>query len=235
MISPQTLTQAGILPIRRGPVRFAVGSPTGYTSNSWRIWTTTAGDVYIACRDNFKEAKVSLHASGRWRMGFTTEAISNNPLLVGEGENRAWDVWDRPVEKIPNIVQAFQLVFSGSQLNIPPDKRSTKNWKDVIYIEAPPIKKLTVITLFITNGDIKLNHESEPSFWLASLDLNNGCYAQLVAHGELEGNLPDLISSALENARLMTKAAGIQIPEDAYGYFLGCRDNGVRYMFGAPV
>lgn len=234
MISPQILTQAGILPIKKSPVRFAIGPPDGYTSNSWRIWTTKAGDVYIACRDNFKEAKVSLHASGRWRMGFTTEAITNNPLLVGEGENRAWDIWDRPVEKIPNIVQAFKLVFSSSQLKITPDKRLTKSWKDVIYIEAPPIGKLTVITLFVTNENVRLNHESEPSFWLASLDLNNGCYAQLVAHGEHEGNLPDLISCAVENARLSTKAAG-QIPEGAYGYFLGHRDDGVRYMFGAPV
>jgi hypothetical protein len=71
-------------PIRRGPIRFAVGHPDGLTSNSWRVWTSPAGDVYISCRDNFKEAKVSLHASGRWRMGFTEKAVEKNARLLTE-------------------------------------------------------------------------------------------------------------------------------------------------------
>jgi hypothetical protein len=41
----------------------------GMSSNSWRFWTEPAGDAYLACRDNFKEGKLSLHTSGRWRMG----------------------------------------------------------------------------------------------------------------------------------------------------------------------
>jgi hypothetical protein len=45
-------------PLREGPVKFAVGPPDGLTSNTWRFWTTVNGDIYLACRDNFKEAKV---------------------------------------------------------------------------------------------------------------------------------------------------------------------------------
>ena len=52
MISPILATQAGLLPLKKSPVRFAVGDPNGVTSNSWRIWTSKHGDVYIACRDN---------------------------------------------------------------------------------------------------------------------------------------------------------------------------------------
>ena len=155
--------QAGVLPFKEGPIRFAVGDPKGLTSNAWRIWVSKAGDVYVACRDNFKEAKVSLHVSGRWRMGFTTEAIDKNPLLVGEGENRAWEVWDKPPETIPNTVQAFQLVFTSSQLAVSESRRPNKIWKDITYIEAPPTGKLTVVTLFVTKGNIKLTHETEPS------------------------------------------------------------------------
>ena len=40
---PSHLTQAGILPIRKGPVRFAVGSPEGLTSNSWTLWANGEG------------------------------------------------------------------------------------------------------------------------------------------------------------------------------------------------
>jgi hypothetical protein len=235
MIPPQALMQAGVLPYTKSPIRFAVGDPNGLTSNAWRIWASKAGDVYIACRDNFKETKVSLHASGRWRMGFTTEAIDKNPLLVGEGQNRAWDVWDKPPEKIPNTVQAFQLVFTRPQLVVSPYQRAPKKWKNVTYIEAPPIGKLTVVTLFVTKKNIKLIHETEPSFWLASLDLGNEYYAQLVAHGEIEGNMPELVSRTVEEARKKTKSAGIAVPKDAYGYFFGQRDDGTRFIFGAPV
>lgn len=227
--------QSGVLPFKEGPIRFAIGDPKGLTSNAWRIWVSKAGDVYIACRDNFKEAKVSLHASGRWRMGFTTEAIDKNPLLVGEGQNRAWDIWNKPPETIPNTVQALQLVFTSSQLAVSESQRPNKKWKDVTYIEAPPEGKLTVVTLFVTKGDIKLIHETEPSFWLASLDLGNGYYVQVVAHGENEGNMPKLISSAVEQSRLKSENAGITIPEGAYGYFWGQRDDGTRFIFGSPV
>jgi hypothetical protein len=63
MIAHKLATQAGLLPVRDKPVRFAVGAPSGITSNSWKIWATKSG-VYIACRDNFKETKVSLRISG---------------------------------------------------------------------------------------------------------------------------------------------------------------------------
>jgi len=235
MISSHALKQAGILPFTKGPIRFAVGPPSGLTSNAWRIWASKAGDLYIACRDNFKEAKVSLHASGRWRMGFTTEAVNNNPLLVGESENRAWEVWDRPPESIPNTVQAFQLVFSKPQLVVRPDQRSLKDWKKVTFIEEPPEGKLTVLSLFVTNGNIELKHESKPYFWLASLDLGNGYYAQLIAHGELEGDMPNLMRTTVTQARSQTENTGINIPEGAYGYFWGQRDNGARFLFGAPI
>jgi hypothetical protein len=40
--------------------------------------------------------KVSLQASGRWRMAYTAEAVAKNPAQVPPAENRAWEVWDEP-------------------------------------------------------------------------------------------------------------------------------------------
>lgn len=53
------------LPIRGSEFRFAIGDAEGLTSNSCRIWVGSITDVYLAFGDMFKEAKVSLHASGR--------------------------------------------------------------------------------------------------------------------------------------------------------------------------
>jgi hypothetical protein len=132
---PSHLTRAGVLPIRRGPVRFAVGPPNGLTSNSWSLSANKKGDVYIACRDNFKEAKVSLHASGRWRMGFTEEAMARNPNLVPLGRDRAWQVWDKPPAKLPNVTIAFRLLFPTSELAVRPEQRKPDQWRKVDFIE----------------------------------------------------------------------------------------------------
>jgi hypothetical protein len=235
MIPPSLATQAGLLPVRSGPVRFAVGPPNGLTSNAWRIWATRHGDVYIACRDNFTEAKVSLHASGRWRMGFTTEAIVKKPELLSDNQNRAWDVWDAPPVSLPNTIIAFRLFFPASELAVRQEQRKPKGWAKVVFIEAPPMGKLTVLTLFVIVGDINLSHESEPSFCLASLDIGDNRYAQLIAHGEPEGYIPTLIKESVASARKQTEAKGIEIPNDAYGYFFGQQSDGARFLVGARL
>jgi len=234
MIQNALATQLGLLPVKRGPVRFAVGPPDGLTSNAWRIWTTKTGDVYIACRDNFKEAKVSLHASGRWRMGFTAEAVAKNKLLPSD-QNRAWEVWDQPPTSLPNTVIAFRLLFPTSELVVRPEQRAPNEWTNVVHIQAAPPGKLTVVTLFVTIGDVILSHESEPSFRLASLDIGNGRRAQLVAHGDPEGDLGQLIERSVAEARRQAESAGVEIPNDAYGYFFGHRDDRSRFLVGARM
>ncbi|WP_089689223.1 hypothetical protein [Billgrantia gudaonensis] len=168
-------------------------------------------------------------------MGFTAEAVSANSTLVPDGENRAWDVWDCPPETIPNTVRAFELVFPTPELAVRPEQRPTKDWKNVVYIEAAPPGKLTVVTLFVTRGRIDLSHESEPSFWLACLDLGNGYYAQLVAHSDDEGDLPNTIEERIADARETAEKSGETLSDEAYAYFFGQNPGGVRYIFGARL
>jgi hypothetical protein len=225
------------LPIRFGPVRFAVGSPHGLTSNAWRMWTERR-DVYIACRDNMREAKISFHASGRWRMGFTTDAVRKNTRLVPTGENRAWEVWDRPPETYPGLVVAFHLVFPTSELAVSPELREPTKWKDVIFIEAAPIGSgmLTLVTLFITTGDPELIPVSGgPGLRLGSLDIGENQRAQLIAYGSPEANIPKIVADCAVQGRNNATAKGVELPKGAYGYFLGRRDDGSRFLIGARV
>lgn len=235
MVSYETAARAGQLPIVDKPARFAVGDPNGMTSNSWRVWVERRSEIYIACRDNFTETKVSLHASGRWRMGFTSEALKKTPTLVQSSENRAWEVWDRPPAMLPQTTTAFHLYFPTSELAVDASQRVGKKWKNVVYLEAAPPGKTTTVTLFITNGDIGLRHESEPSFLLASFSLDNGHYAKLMAHGDPEGTLPDMIARCVELSREMAREKGIAVPSTAFSYFFGHRDNGARFICGARM
>jgi hypothetical protein len=226
------------LPLRQSPIRFCVGYPDGLTSNSWRFWVHK-NDIYIACRDSFQVAKVSLHASGRWRMGFTEAAMKNNPSLIPADRNRAWDVWDEPPPQLPQAVVAFKLVFPTSELAITPEQRTSKLWKNVVYVDIwkqLPSDWLTVITLFVTTGDLHPRHERDPSFWIASLDIGRGRYAQLVAHGDPEGDIHDVLRESIRTLSAQAEQAGVKdIPPGANAYLFGETPEGVRYIVGGRV
>jgi hypothetical protein len=223
------------LPLREGPIRFAVGSPDGVSSNSWRLWVGRQGDVYLACRDNFQNMKVSLHVSGRWRMAFTEEAVRKDPTLVSVGADRAWEVWDEPPERPFGAIAAFRLVFPTEEFAVNPDQRTTKAWRDTVFIEAAPARsgKLTTLTLFVTEGDPDLRHESEPSFRLASLKLKGDRHAQLIAHADQEGTVPISIAAARVEVLARAEQAGTAVPDSGYIYLFGRQPDGARFVVGA--
>lgn len=223
------------MPYRTGPVRFAVGSPHGLSSNSWRFWTTRTGDAYLACRDNFQNMKVSLHVSGRWRMAFTEEAVKDNPALVPPEADRAWEVWDEPPPFMPDAVAAFSLIFLTSELAVEPSQRDPRKWEGTTFIEAAPADsgKLTAVTLFITLGDRELRHASEPSFRLASLDLIDGRRAQLLAHADPELDQPQKIVALRQAVAAAAEEKSLPYPPGGYVYFFGKHSDGRRSIVGA--
>jgi hypothetical protein len=225
-----------VLPLRQSPIRFCVGYPDGLTSNSWRFWVHQSS-IYIACRDNFQEAKVSLHPSGQWRMGFTEQGIKKYPWIPAD-RNRAWDIWPEPSPQLPQTVVAFKLVFPNSELVITPEQRTSKLWKKVVYVDIwkqlPP-NWMTVVTLFVTTGDLHLRHERGPSFWVASLDIGQGRYAQLVAHGDPEGDIHEVIGKNIARVRAQAEQVGAKVPPAGYAYMLGIQDEGIRYIVSGRV
>jgi hypothetical protein len=226
------------LPVTKSEVIFAVGDPEGISSNSWRLWTSKKGDVYLACRDNFQYAKVSLHASGDWRVAFTSEAVERQPELAdvkARKVRREWSMWRRPEPQLPNTVIAFRLFFPESQLGVLPHQRQTRTWeKNRIFIEALPSPRFTAVTLFVTMPDaLPLKHESEPSHFLASLDMGNGERAQLIAHGEPEGCIMTLLEDKIAKARALAADKGVTLPVGSYGYFQADRPDRSRYLIGA--
>jgi hypothetical protein len=168
-------------------------------------------------------------------LGFTSEAVAKEPHLIAENQNRAWDVWDAPVEDLPSPIAAFHLVFATPELAVHPEQRRISDWKNVIFVEAAPAGKVTVATLFVTDTKAPVQHETEPSFVLAVWSLGENRWGQLVLHGEPEGTLPQLIASSVSLARAKSLAGGIAIPSGAYAYFLGHRETGVRFLFGAKA
>ena len=171
-------------------------------------------------------------------MGFSEEARKKYPSIISADRNRAWDVWDEPPPQLPQTVIAFKLVFPNSELLITPEQRTSELWKNLIYVDIwkklPP-DWMTVVTLFVTTGDLHLRHERDPSIWFASLEIGQGKYAQLVAHGDPELNIHELIRDANAKGRVQAEQAGVKIPPGAYAYMLGNQPDGVRFIVGSRV
>jgi hypothetical protein len=168
-------------------------------------------------------------------MAFEERVRTKYPALIPAERNRAWQVWDEPPAQLPETVIAFRLFFLTSELGVSPAQRSPKEWNKVFFIEAAPVGsgKMVVASLFVTVGEKILRHESEPSLWLASLDIGRGRRAQLVLHGEPEGEYPELINRGTTEGRALAERAGVVLPPESYGYFLGTSLEGWRFLVAA--
>lgn len=117
-------------------IRFAVGTPKGPQSAIWTVFGTgNSSDVYVACRPQAKDIKVSLHESGRWRIG-RTPSYARQRASAGMGpEDRAFHKWQRPREIHPGWTWALNIVVPASDLTVP--KSSVVLPEDVKWHPSP--------------------------------------------------------------------------------------------------
>lgn len=135
-------------------IRFAVGDSDGRSSNSWRVWVKPDGDVYIACRDNYKELKVSLHGD-RWRVGLTSEGAVATAHLRPDGVDRAWLTWDRP-DPVGGAMLGFRILYLHSELALTPDQRPADRWKGTEFFPVSRAGDLTVATVTLNEPGVEI-------------------------------------------------------------------------------
>jgi hypothetical protein len=234
LLDPFAAVKTGVLPLREQVIRFAVGDPGGLTSNAWRVWTQGQGDIYLACRDSFQETKVSLHVSGRWRFGFTAEAANARPDLIPPGTDRAMEVWDKPKEFSPGVIQAFKLYFPISTLYLSPGQRIGKKWKDVLYIEEGTLDVCSVLAVYVTTFPYPFSYNNIRSFSLGIWALPDGTFAQLVAQAEPE-NFEKRLDDFVVQGKIKAQQDGFEIPEKPVFQFWGTDPvTGARFTIILP-
>ncbi|MBB5048689.1 hypothetical protein HNR60_003457 [Rhodopseudomonas rhenobacensis] len=214
------------------PVRFCVGRRDGLTSHSWRVWSERRSEIYLACRDAFQDIKVSLHSSGRWRMGFTKEAIEADPTLIAKGRNRAWDVWDKPDPQLPNVVVAFGLYFPQSEFLVTPEQRTARSWKEVRYIPPACTGRVNIVSLCIAGQGVPFDPDI---VHLGRFELPQNRWAHVIAH---ETDAADIVRKTRHiRTRLKNESErrGRALPADSFGYFLARANDGRRSLLGLRV
>ena len=161
-------------------LKFAIGSWVGFSSNSWRVFNN-GNDIYVCCRDNYREVKWSLHESGRWRMGFTSEGFVETAALHRLDQDRAWMKWSPPAEFAPGVVHALSLDFFTQELAVTGEFRPDSFWKRVTMTEAAPDGHYVRARILIADREaMTFHHEAGlPSFLLGSFPLANGKWVYL--------------------------------------------------------
>jgi hypothetical protein len=124
--------------VPRQTVRFAVGSPTGPRSRTWRLWVPKGkSDVYVGSRRTSNSVKLSLHEPGPSRFALTSEFIEASDFEAPEGRDaRLAEEWERPRTKVPErpVARPLSIVVPWDEV-LP---RGVEETGDVIWTPAPP-------------------------------------------------------------------------------------------------
>jgi hypothetical protein len=129
--------------------RFAVGSPAGVKSSTWRFWANKKGDFYLATRTLGGILKTSFHRDGRCHTGFTTEYQAKKNSLAPLDSSRHLDVWHLPEE---SSVCACQILIPGGELRVFPAQDPGR----VTWIPAPPQEQQFVGSICILQPDAEM-------------------------------------------------------------------------------
>lgn len=125
------------MPAREQVLRFAVGSPGGPRSRTWRLWVPPRkSDVYVSSRRVANSVKVSLHEPGPARFALTSEFVRLSPFKVPEGRDPRLAIeWERPRPRPPaQIARPLALIVPWDEVT----DRGYAETGNILWTPAPP-------------------------------------------------------------------------------------------------
>jgi len=196
---------------------------------------TKKGDVYVFCRDNFSGVKASLHRSGRWRFGFTSEAIANyRGAVVGEGSDRVWSRWSRSASYGDIPIVTFRILIPIHALYLAPEQRRT--WKPTVFVEPPTDSlHLSVISVCAIPRGQDFNFAGAEGGRIAVLDLDGGMDIHVVVT-YVKDNTWQLLAPVREHIRKSAKLFNV-VSKNPNSVILahGTSGDGVTFLLPYPV
>ena len=224
------------LPIRKGPLRFAVMAKNGLISKTWRVWSEPSGDIYIACRDSLREIKVSLHQSGRQHVAYTSESG-----LETTAGSRFWARWGEPLfSNDSKVTPSFKLVFPNWALGLNYDDRQAnpRKWRaNQMFIETADSNSVTVVSFLITDQGLNLTRDNPRNSALGILPARAGKDLWVIAHREPEADLKQVVERAIEEANqtLGPQLRAAHQGEVLRACLLGVSPEDLRYTLVLPI
>jgi hypothetical protein len=213
-----------LIPITRRELRLAVGTPIGASSNSWKIWVR-GGHVYVKCRDNFSEFKVSLHSSGEWRFALTDEAVRARPDLRRSDGDRVLSRRTLSDGDFSTVQVGFQIIMLRHSLYL--NRSHRKKWPPtVVFVEEPELETdITVLSVTVVPGrdPIKLPAGTY-GIVVGLLALDADRSVQVTATQESGDNIRPLLRAAFEHTSHLRPP---NVSDEAVLFTWGNRPDGV--------
>ena len=227
------LGQGFELPLKKSPIRFAVLWKNGQTSNTWGVRVEKEGDVYIYCRDNMKEVKISLHKSGKQHISFS----KGSGIEMTPG-SRFWNQWWEPLHG-KQAIPSFKLYFPswGTRLSEKERDKAKSKWeKNQILIEADD-EHLTAITFIVLDKGTTLTKQDDglPSCPIGVLPLHSGKKLCVIAGFQPEGNLRQNAKIAVEDMNNRNLPLEEHAGKILHTCVTGDNQDGYAYMVTFPV
>ena len=193
-------------------------------------------DAYVACRDAYREFKVSLHATGIWRLGFTEKAVTDRADLLAKGADRAWKKWTPNMDDATKVVVAFEIPFLAQSLFLKPDDRT--DWpSSVLFIEPPgDPEKMTVVSIAVARSHAPA--AIDPGIdggIIAVLPLDDNRSLQLLAHYKECGPLKNLITDSFPRVVDALGDSAEAMPDRGILFLHGDKDIGIPWVTVVPV
>jgi hypothetical protein len=206
-----------------------VGTPKGVSSNSWKIWVRRF-DTYVACRDNFREFKVSLHASGIWRVALTKETVAARPELFSGGD-RILHKWSPDLSSRKPVI-GFQLIVMNAGLYL--QKRQRRGWPtSVVFVEPPSNpEEMTILSVTIVQSrDPLVLLANQRSAVISLIPLGSDRTVQTVATHSINSGIESLVRDSFE--RFLRSYDGA-IPTRGLFFVHGHREDGTPWITAVP-
>lgn len=223
-VAPDPLTEMA----PQGALRFAVGTPGGPRSATWQVWVGKDGSVFVSTRTLGGYLKVSLHASGRWRIAFTHPAAAAR--IGAPGGDRAFDRFTPGPEISPGVRHGVMVVIPwlavGLLPSCPPEEGETY-W-------LPPLAEgqVACIPVFLTAPNVIVDgaiaSTTGPTGTGASLK-----YATRAARPEEVAEWADLDALMAEDDSV--EAARTTAEVDVKGFVVGTMPDGTRWLLDLRI
>jgi hypothetical protein len=131
---------------RSDEFRFGIGSATQPRSTTWKLWTRK-NDIYLACREMGRWLKVSLHASGDWRIAWVRDAKRSST------RDRIIERWARPAPFRERWTEGIVLAFPWVDMRAPLDwPNALKAPANVMWMPGPAPAHTLFISVLLYRG-----------------------------------------------------------------------------------
>ena len=210
------------LPGPGGEIRVAAGRP-GRRSGVWKILAgKNKSDIYVGARSTFGVQKISLHASGDWRVQW----VDSNPAgrhMAEQTGSRIQDRWRKPAETAPGWTKGLSIWVPDGEIVDVSDDYQTED--EALWVPPPGPGRALGFHVAVARPDNGFT-QFRGALPLAGFTLASGDVMMLfVSTMKMTDEIRRMLDSYRSAAKDAARKAGFNRPPDGLRMTMFSRDD----------